>query len=712
MRFNSYGLELIPNATWGDCPTNGEMQALHEPDSPEDVRDRFAVETCTYQCHDGFHMMGAQPRCDQPVWNEPSIFSNTAYCRPDNCTGISVPILQPPPLFGSRFGRLGNCRVDGKLLHGESCLVLCPPGYIVIGDQPSCWLGNLTFSVVCQAPDCTCYDTPAMMANTNFRKSTEPAAFSGDWLECYEIPAEPEVYGYYRRLGVTCDREPEPEPMSADDLEPIFVPWVYASDAFVDTKAAQEQLTVHNDETATTPSYLYTGGDTVPGLQSCTVARYLQLHINVTAIPPPAEKVLRVFEWEVLGRPFCQAVCRNGGVCSGRTCNCPLNYGWSGPNCTDFFCSREPGSVSRNPCQHGGKCVGPNLCDCPRGYTGIWCHLETCGDAIAAAPETCDDGNTVSGDGCSDTCALEVGCRWLGDEQGLLAPVVSEPEPEPEPEPLGCLSTCHNGGWCDTDVGVCLCPDRLAYTGLYCDVPICFRGCDHGGLCLAPDLCSGCLSGWTGKYCGTADEYLVPAFVALFLFVAVTLTVAVFVVLKRKATVLVARGVVSFMVSLLAPILWLYAEAAPLFGEYLFFDVRDAAAWKVWLRLLFFNLWFCNNVVYLRSMVVIHALGKSCGGVQWEAWTFYLPQMAFLWSFMFIACAAADKYDSAFGATVVDISWLYTILLLQLFPFVWTIRRALPDLLPHWLCSAAGDCNGFPLSSFLFLLPFAACPWC
>ena len=30
-----------------------------------------------------------------------------------------------------------------------------------------------------------------------------------------------------------------------------------------------------------------------------------------------------------------------------------------------------------------------------------------CGDGAALAPEECDDGNVVSGDGCSDTCQLE-----------------------------------------------------------------------------------------------------------------------------------------------------------------------------------------------------------------------------------------------------------------------------------------------------------------
>ena len=34
--------------------------------------------------------------------------------------------------------------------------------------------------------------------------------------------------------------------------------------------------------------------------------------------------------------------------------------------------------------------------------------FEPCGNGKAAAAEQCDDGNEVSGDGCSDTCRLEL----------------------------------------------------------------------------------------------------------------------------------------------------------------------------------------------------------------------------------------------------------------------------------------------------------------
>lgn len=41
-----------------------------------------------------------------------------------------------------------------------------------------------------------------------------------------------------------------------------------------------------------------------------------------------------------------------------------------------------------------------------------------CGDGVVDATEECDDGNTISGDGCSDVCELEVACDD-GDQDGI-----------------------------------------------------------------------------------------------------------------------------------------------------------------------------------------------------------------------------------------------------------------------------------------------------
>ena len=45
-----------------------------------------------------------------------------------------------------------------------------------------------------------------------------------------------------------------------------------------------------------------------------------------------------------------------------------------------------------------------------------------CGDRVVTGVETCDDGNTVNGDGCSSTCQVELG-YWFtryGEQQSSL----------------------------------------------------------------------------------------------------------------------------------------------------------------------------------------------------------------------------------------------------------------------------------------------------
>jgi len=50
----------------------------------------------------------------------------------------------------------------------------------------------------------------------------------------------------------------------------------------------------------------------------------------------------------------------------------------------------------------GGSLVTPDVCEATR-----------CGDGLQAGDEACDDGNTVSGDGCSSGCETEIewSCR-------------------------------------------------------------------------------------------------------------------------------------------------------------------------------------------------------------------------------------------------------------------------------------------------------------
>eukprot|EP01116_Phalansterium_solitarium_P004652 TRINITY_DN156_c0_g1_i3.p1 TRINITY_DN156_c0_g1~~TRINITY_DN156_c0_g1_i3.p1 ORF type:complete len:2233 (+),score=811.24 TRINITY_DN156_c0_g1_i3:424-7122(+) len=75
---------------------------------------------------------------------------------------------------------------------------------------------------------------------------------------------------------------------------------------------------------------------------------------------------------------------------------------------TSVQIATTPGSswTCSTPCDQG-FCCPSNQCNCNPGYGGPTCGQSICGDGLVVGNETCDDGNTVSGDGCSATCQLE-----------------------------------------------------------------------------------------------------------------------------------------------------------------------------------------------------------------------------------------------------------------------------------------------------------------
>jgi fibro-slime domain-containing protein len=133
-------------------------------------------------------------------------------------------------------------------------------------------------------------------------------------------------------------------------------------------------------------------------------------------------------------------VCGNGVVDPGETCD--DGNATSGDGCSST-CQTEPGwqcpdTPSDAGAPTGGKCIqikcGDGIvetgeeCDDGNAVSGdgcsATCQIETgwtcptpdmscvaskCGDGIIAGGETCDDGNAVSGDGCSSTCQVEAG---------------------------------------------------------------------------------------------------------------------------------------------------------------------------------------------------------------------------------------------------------------------------------------------------------------
>ena len=128
---------------------------------------------------------------------------------------------------------------------------------------------------------------------------------------------------------------------------------------------------------------------------------------------------------QCVGRDDCRggprAPCDAAADCASNNCE-PL-VGISGNSiCCSAPCSGQRPSCSTDgsscvACQVGGDCEngtciaanapGAFTCICDPGFKGLTCALRACGDRIVDSGESCDDGNIVSGDGCSSVCSVE-----------------------------------------------------------------------------------------------------------------------------------------------------------------------------------------------------------------------------------------------------------------------------------------------------------------
>lgn len=107
----------------------------------------------------------------------------------------------------------------------------------------------------------------------------------------------------------------------------------------------------------------------------------------------------------------CSWVCGDGIVTRYEACDDGANdggYGGCMPGCQQRgpYCGDQ--KVDR---EHGETCDdGENLGQaggCVPGCKNV--DVSKCGDEVVDPGEDCDDGNTASGDGCDDTCHLEIG---------------------------------------------------------------------------------------------------------------------------------------------------------------------------------------------------------------------------------------------------------------------------------------------------------------
>jgi cysteine-rich repeat protein len=150
------------------------------------------------------------------------------------------------------------------------------------------------------------------------------------------------------------------------------------------------------------------------------------------------------------------------------------------------------------------KYTGPNhnLLLTSKAFTDEGWSVIVCGDGVIDAPETCDDGNTTPGDGCSSACQVEEcysctgepsTCTPLGDGSGCDdGNVCTQTDTCTSgtctgSNPITCtpLDSCHDAGTCDP-VNGCSNPPKADGSA-----------CNDGDTCTGPDTCTAGVCGGT-----------------------------------------------------------------------------------------------------------------------------------------------------------------------------------------------------------------------
>ena len=118
-------------------------------------------------------------------------------------------------------------------------------------------------------------------------------------------------------------------------------------------------------------------------------------------------------------------------------------------------------------CGDGSCSGGETTTTCPEDCPAT----ATCGNNVIEGTEACDDGNTVTGDGCSATCTIESGwiCTPLGCEAASwCGDGYQDVVEECEPPTVGCSATCtwicDGDGTCDAGETTTSCPEDCPAT--------------------------------------------------------------------------------------------------------------------------------------------------------------------------------------------------------------------------------------------------------
>ncbi|XP_057193175.1 sushi, nidogen and EGF-like domain-containing protein 1 isoform X10 [Triplophysa rosa] len=148
-------------------------------------------------------------------------------------------------------------------------------------------------------------------------------------------------------------------------------------------------------------------------------------------------------------------------------------------------------------CQNGGVCVDLNgTCECPRGFTGLYCQFEVT-QTPCSNSRPCPDGGPCLEYGGTYLCTCQTGVDF--DRKDFY--------PYVQPQSACDSSPCQNGGYCYEKDGGYNCECKHGYRGKRCEIvrlSFCASSpCRYGGSCEEEGDSYRCLCPhrFTGKYC-------------------------------------------------------------------------------------------------------------------------------------------------------------------------------------------------------------------
>ncbi|XP_028300564.1 sushi, nidogen and EGF-like domain-containing protein 1 isoform X2 [Gouania willdenowi] len=180
--------------------------------------------------------------------------------------------------------------------------------------------------------------------------------------------------------------------------------------------------------------------------------------------------------------------CENHQICehsASGSQNCTCAPGFHGHKCEEECL-----------CQNGGQCVDANgTCECPSGYTGLYCQFVT--ETPCSHSRPCPDGGPCLEYGGSYLCTCHTGAEL--DHKDFY--------PYVQPESACDSSPCLNGGYCYERDGGYTCECKYGYWGNHCEkvrLNTCASGpCRNGGSCKEESGSYRCVCPYrfTGKHC-------------------------------------------------------------------------------------------------------------------------------------------------------------------------------------------------------------------